>query len=164
MIRRRGMPGSGVPRPERVTSAQPNPDHSVSNLNRNSMLRRLVGLLFLGMTLPILSCMAPSHTAEMTGELTRARVELASGLYHVHVDAALLDTSGTLLRAQVDLSTSSNISRKVRGYFQWKDAAGIDLGGRAEQTKSIRGGRAISFTSFAPSPEAFQYVFHARGG
>jgi len=108
--------------------------------------------------------MTPSQTAEKPAQLTRARVELDSGLYHVHVDAALLNTSGTLLQAQVDLSSSSNISRKVRGYFQWKDAAGLDLGGRAEQTKSIRDGRAISFTSFAPSPEAFQYVFHARGG
>ena len=86
--------------------------------------------------------------------MSRARVELGRGLRHVKVDAALLDTSRNPYRAQVDLSTASNISRKVRGYFQWKDEAGVTLGGRAEQTKSIRYGQGVTFTSFAPSPEA----------
>ena len=135
----------------------------MSKLRSNSRLRLHAGLLLLGLALPSLSCTTPSQAAEEAAGLTRARVEFGRGLRHVQVDAALLDTSGKPLRGQVDLSTSSNIFRKVRGYFQWKDEAGLDLGGRAEQTKSIRYGKAVSFTSFAPSPEAFQYVFIAQG-
>ena len=118
-------------------------------------------LLLLGLALPAPSC-ATARVVDDAEGLSRARVQLGRGLRFVQVDQALLDTSGPPLRAQVDLSNRSNVSKQVRGYFQWKDEAGINLGGRADQVKSVRQGEVVSFTSFAPSPEAYQYVFIAR--
>lgn len=140
------------------------PSHPVSKLRRTPKLRLHAGFLLLGLALSGLSCTAPPRAADEAVVLSRARVELGRGLRQVRVEAALLDTSRAPFRAQVDLSAVNVTSRKIRGYFQWKDEAGINLGGRAEQTKSIRYGTVVSFTSFAPSPEAYQYVFIAQNG
>lgn len=93
--------------------------------------------------------------------LRRTQVELGRGLRDVRVEEALLDSATAPLRGQVTLSYRGQGARRVYGAFQWKDEAGINLGGRVEVMKQLRRGEPVTFTGHAPSPEAFSYVFDA---
>ncbi len=126
--------------------------------------RPLTGLVLLAVSMMGLGCVTPSQPVPGQGEPIRAEVELGKGLRSIRVEAALLDTSGSILRGQVELSNQSPISAELRGYFQWKDVTGINLGGTATEMRTLRSGSSASFTSYAPSPEAYRYVFVATKG
>lgn len=100
---------------------------------------------------------------EQAPELKRAQVEKGRGLRDVRVEEALLDAASVPMRGQVTLSYRSQGSRRVTGAFQWKDQAGINVGGRVEVKRVLKLGEPGTFTGFAPSPQAYRYVFYARG-